>query len=467
MIIGGEPVHAQATYSVTNPSDLSTVGEAPLASTDDLDRAVAAARAAQPGWAAKTDAARADACRDVAKAIEAESAGLARLLTLEQGKPLKGLGSEFELGGCVAWMGAVADFSLPVKTIQDDEKGLVEVHRIPVGVIGSITPWNWPLMIAVWHIASAIRTGNTVVIKPSEMTPLSTLKMVEIMNRVLPAGVVNAVSGKGDIGGAMSAHDGINKIIFTGSTATGKKIMRSAADNLKRLTLELGGNDPGIVLPGTDVNAIAEGIFWGSFINGGQTCAALKRLYVHDDQYDDMCTALSAIAEKIPMGDGLDEANMLGPLQNKAQYDKVIALVEDAKKQGARVLTGGAPMDRPGYFYPVTLLADAKDGMGIVDEEQFGTALPIIRYTDLDDAIARANGLDYGLAASVWGNDPNEARRVAERINAGTVYINQHGAIAPHIPFGGVKGSGIGVEFGVEGLEACTDVKVYNMLRTS
>ena len=465
MVIGGAAVDAKKRFPVINPSDLSIVGQAPLASRDDLDRAVQAAKRAQRSWAAKPDKERAEICKQLASAIEAEAPNLARLLTLEQGKPLKGFGSEYEVGGCVAWMGAVGEFSLPMKVLQDDGQGYVELHRVPVGVVGSITPWNWPMMIAIWHIASAIRTGNAVVIKPSEQTPLSTLKMVEIMNRVLPAGVLNAVAGHGELGAAMSAHPDINKIVFTGSTRTGKMIMKSAADNLKRLTLELGGNDPGIILPGSNVRKMAEGVFWGAFLNSGQTCAALKRLYVHESQYEDMCAALAAIAKQVPMGNGLDEANLLGPLQNKAQFDFVSELVDDAKKQGGRILTGGKPLRTKGYYYPVTIVADVTDGMRIVDQEQFGPTLPIIRYKSVDDAVERANGLEYGLAASVWSDDATNARKVSDKIQAGTVYINHHGAIAPHIPFGGVKGSGIGVEFGVEGLEACTNVKVYNIAR--
>jgi len=464
MIIDGQSVTAAEYFKVINPSTLDVAGYAPQSTLDDLDAAVAAARKAQPAWAALADSERADICRKLSSLITENAAELSRLLTQEQGKPLKGFGSEFELGGCAAWMGAAADFTLPVKVLQDDETGLAELHRVPVGVIGSITPWNWPTMIAIWHIASAIRTGNTVVVKPSEFTPLSTLRMVELMNAELPPGVLNVVCGAGEIGAAMSAHKDIDKIVFTGSARTGRKVMQNAADNFKRLTLELGGNDAGVVLPGADIEKMAEGIFWGAFLNSGQTCAALKRLYVHESQYEELCERLTAIAKAVPMGDGLDESSVLGPLQNENQFNIVKSLVDDAKAHGGRVLIGGEPLPGKGYYYPVTLIADVKDGMRIVDEEQFGTVLPIIAYSDLEDAINNANGLDFGLAASVWG-ESEQARKIANRLEAGTVYINQHGAIAPHIPFGGIKGSGIGVEFGQEGLAACTNVKVYNMAR--
>jgi acyl-CoA reductase-like NAD-dependent aldehyde dehydrogenase len=317
-------------------------------------------------------------------------------------------------------------------------------------------------MIAVWHVVPAIRTGNTVVIKPSPFTPLSTLRMFELINEHLPPGLINTLAGGDELGARLSEHPGIGKVVFTGSIATGKKVMASAAPTLKHLTLELGGNDAGIVLPDADPKKIAEGLFWGAFINSGQTCAALKRLYVHESIYDATCQALVEYARNVPVGDGMIETNRLGPLQNERQYKRVIELVEDAKAAGARVLIGGAPLKGPGYFYPITIVADARDGTRLVDEEQFGPVLPVIRYTDLEDAIRRANGTEFGLCASVWGQDPAKTAEVAARLEAGTVYINKHADIAPNVPFGGIKCSGLGVEFGEEGLEAYTTIKIIN-----
>lgn len=463
MTINGEAIVSEDRIEVVNPATFETVGYAPLCTGEHLDLAVEAAKAAQILWAARPDGDRSDTCRKLAGIIADNAGELAELVTREQGKPVKIVGSEFELGACQAWMSYAAELEMPVKVLQDDEAVLIEQHRVPVGVVGSITPWNWPLMIAVWHIASALRAGNSVIIKPSENTPLSTLRMVSLLNTVLPKGLLNCVSGKGEIGAAMSAHAGINKIVFTGSTPTGQKIMQSAAGNLKRLTLELGGNDAGIVLPDADPKAIAEGLFWGAFINMGQTCACMKRLYVHDSIYGETCLALAKIASAMPMGNGLDEATVMGPLQNEAQRDIVSAMVEDARNHGGRILTGGKKPSGDGYFYPVTLVANIDHGARLVDEEQFGTALPIIRYSDVNEAIAKANSLNVGLGASVWGSDLEEARRVASQIEAGTVWINQHGQVAPNAPFGGIKGSGVGVEFGQEGLEANTDIKIYNM----
>lgn len=319
------------------------------------------------------------------------------------------------------------------------------------------------MMIAVWQIAPALRMGNTVVVKPSGNTPLSVLALVKVLNEELPDGVLSVVSCGRDVGARLTEHPAIGKVMFTGSTAGGRAIIKSSADTVKRLTLELGGNDAGIVLPDADPQAIAQDIFWGAFLNTGQTCAALKRLYVHDSIYDAVCEELTAVAKAMPMGNGLDESNVLGPLQNKAQYDVVANLVEAAKASGARVLLGGDPVtEQPGYFYPTTLVADIDNDNPLVAEEQFGPALPIIRYNTIDEAVEKANGLDVGLGASVWSSDVAEARKVAARIQSGTVWINRHGAVDPRIPFGGAKQSGYGVEFGVEGLKALGVPQVIN-----
>ncbi|WP_339862933.1 aldehyde dehydrogenase family protein [Paremcibacter congregatus] len=457
--INGAAVPTADHFDIFNPATGDLLGRCPVATEAQLNDAVAAAKAAFQSWRLVSDADRKAACHAMGQVIEDHAEELAKLLTQEQGKPLNGLGSRFEIGGCQAWTHYTADLELPVEVIQDNEEGRVELHRKPVGVVGSITPWNWPLMIAIWHVIPAIRSGNTVVIKPSPFTPLSTLRLVELISGVLPKGVLNVVAGRDNLGQLMSEHKDIQKIVFTGSCATGEKIMASAAPTLKRLTLELGGNDAGIVLPDVDAKAIAEGLFWGAFINGGQTCAALKRLYVHEDVYEDVCAALAEFAGNIPMGEGLDENMILGPVQNKMQYDKVKGLVDDAVAQGARVLLGANPQEGPGYFYPATLLADVSDGMRVVDEEQFGPVLPIIKYSNIEDAIARANASDNGLGGSIWSTDLERAKALAAELECGSAWINKHGMIQPNVPFGGVKGSGIGVEFGEEGLKEYTTIQ--------
>ncbi len=458
--IGGMPVTGEADFGVWNPATGQEAGRAPNMGAADLDRAVAAARAAFPEWSARSDSELQRMCSAVTSRIEEHADELATIITLEQGKPLNGLGSRWEMGGAVAWAGYTTGLSLPVKVLQDNAEGRVELHRKPVGVVGSITPWNFPVMIAIWHIMPALRTGNTVIVKPSPLTPLSTLRLAEIMNEVLPPGVLNVVTGddKGfNLGAAMAAHSDINKIVFTGSIATGQKVMQSAASNMKRLTLELGGNDAGIVLPDADPEKIAEGLFWGAFINNGQTCAALKRLYVHESIHDAVCEALVAYARNVPVGNGMDETSALGPVQNRMQFEKLSRLVADAAHRG-KVLLGGAPGE--GLFFPPTIISGLSNGDALVDEEQFGPALPVIKYDHVDDAIRMANDSRNGLGGSVWSSDISAAKAVAARMECGSVWINKHGAIQPNAPFGGVKTSGLGVEFGEEGLKEYTDIQV-------
>lgn len=384
---------------------------------------------------------------------------IAQVLTREQGKPLNGLGSRFEMGGAQACVGYTASLSLPVKVLQDDNPGRIKLHRKPIGVVGSITPWNWLVMIAIWHILPALRVGNTVVIKPSPYTPLSTLMAMAAMAEILPPDVLNVITSDDravNIGAAMASHPDIRKIVFTGSCVTGEKIMQTAATTMKRLTLEMGGNDAGIVLPDCNPKVIAEGLFWGAFINNGQTCAAMKRLYVHDSIHDAVCDELFAFAKNILMGSGLDEASVLGPVANGMQFDKVSRLVADATQSG-RILLGGTA-DK-GLFFPVTLVADLPEDASLIVEEQFGPALPIIRYTDLDRAIAAANNSDNGLGGSVWSDDRARARDIALQLDCGSVWVNRHGAIQPNAPFGGTKRSGMGREFGEEGLAEMTKMQ--------
>lgn len=461
LIIDGKKVSTSETFPVINPATEEVAAQCPKATAEHVDQAVAAARRAFPAWSATPDAERSRIIHAIADALEAHQEELTRLLTLEQGKPgvgFAGMGAAFEIGGTLAWAHATADLELPVEVIQDNDEARIEVHRKPLGVIGSITPWNFPLMIAIWHTMPALRSGNTVVIKPSEFTPLTTLRAAEIINEIVPPGVFNIVTGDGSLGAAISNHPDINKIVFTGSTATGKKIMESAAGNLKRITLELGGNDAAIVLPDTDVAAAAPKIFATALFNNGQTCAALKRLYVHEDIYDEMCEALAAIARSVKTGDGSGEVDF-GPIQNKAQYEKVCTIAREAKESGARFLTGGEPTGGPGYFFPVTMVADIADDTRLVAEEPFGPILPILKFSNVEDALRRANDSNNGLGGSVWSGDIERASELASRLECGTAWVNSHAMIQPNMPFGGVKESGVGVEFGRYGLEEYTNIQ--------
>lgn len=460
MIIDGKPHNGGSQFDVLNPATDALVGRVANATQDDLEAAVAAAQKAFAIWSTASDVDRSAACTQIADAFEAHHEELAQLLTAEQGKPLVGRGSRGEINQSIVWSRHTATLNLEPEVIQDKPEGRVIKLRKPLGVVGSILPWNAPAMIAVWHILPAIRSGNTVVVKPSPIAPLTVMRMIELMQDILPAGVVNVLTSDDqdyNVGAGLSTHPDVAKIVFTGSTDTGVRIIKSAADTVKRLTLELGGNDAAIVLPDSKPKDIAEQIFWGAFLNTGQTCVAIKRLYVHDDIYDEMCAELTAYAKTVPMGNGADEANLLGPLTTQAQYDTVARLVEAAKPH-ARILLGGG--EGEGRFYPTTLVADIPNDADLVQQEQFGPALPIIRFTDVEDAIAAANDNDNGLGASIWTNDLDLARSLSPRFQSGPVWINKHPGIQPNAPFGGAKRSGLGVEFAQEGLEEYTQLQV-------
>ncbi|WP_051218491.1 aldehyde dehydrogenase family protein [Nocardioides insulae] len=461
LVIGGEIVETKQSFGVINPATGEVFAQAPAASPEDLEAALRAADEAFVPWR-EDEQVRRTALHAAADALEAATDRLATVLTAEQGKPLAD--SATEVAVAAMWLRYYAELDLKPEVVQDDDQGYAEVQRRPLGVVGAITPWNFPLTLAVWKIAPALRAGNTLVVKPSPYTPLATLVLADVLRQVLPAGVLNVVTGEDGadpLGARLVEHPLVRKVSFTGSTATGKRVMAAAATDLKRVTLELGGNDPAIVLPGTPIEQIAPTLFWGAFGNNGQICLATKRVYVHSSQRDALVDALAQIADSIVVDEGTVPGAQLGPLNNEPQWKRVTGLVEDAVSRGARVAAGGRPLDRPGYFYAPTILTDIEDGTALVDEEQFGPALPVIAYDEVDDAVARANRSNYGLTASVWSEDPNEAAKIAEQVDAGQVSINVHGgAVRPDLPFGGHKWSGIGVENGPWGLYGFTELRV-------
>lgn len=456
--IGGKEAPAAATFEVVNPATEEVLGAAPAVSAEQLDAAVTSAHEAFGAWRRDEDARRA-ALVAAAGVLEANAAGLAALVTAEQGKPLHE--ATMEIYGAGYWLRYYASLGLPAEVVQDDENGFAEIHRRPLGVVAAITAWNFPVMLAFTKAAPALRAGNTVVVKPSPYTPLATLAAGALLRGILPDGVLNVISGPDPLGAALTAHPLVRKVSFTGSTATGKKIAQSAASDLKRLTLELGGNDPAVILPGTDISKIAADVFSGGFLNNGQTCAAIKRVYAHESQYDDVVAALAEIARQVKVGEGNEEGVQYGPLISRPQLERVAGLVADAVSNGAQVAAGGQLMPRPGYFYQPTILAGLSDGAAIVDEEQFGPALPVIAYQTVPDAVDRANHTHFGLTASVWADDPAAAARVAAEIDAGQVSVNGHATGGrADLPFGGHKWSGIGVENGPLGLHSFTETQV-------
>ena len=459
MTIGGDTVPATDSFGVINPANGEVFAHAPECTRSQLDAAFDSAAKAQHQWK-RDEGVRRQVLLAMADALFAAAGELAPILTAEQGKPLAE--ANIEVFASAIWCQYFANLETPAQVIQDDAEAFVEVVRRPIGVVAAITPWNYPLTLAFWKIAPALLAGNTLVLKPSPFTPLATLKVAEVLRDVMPAGVLNTVSGGDQLGAWMTGHPVPRKVSFTGSIATGKLVAQSAAPDLKRVTLELGGNDPAIVLDDADPALVSRAIFAAAFANNGQVCSAVKRVYVPEALYDEVLDGLTAQAAAVKVGDGTEPDSKLGPINNAPQFERVKELVADALSHGARATTGGSAMDRPGYFFEPTILTDVHDGMRIVDEEQFGPALPVIPYRDIDDVVERANGTHFGLSGSVWGADEDRAAAVAGRLECGTAWINTHLALAPQQPFGGFKWSGIGIENGPWGLAEFSEVQAVH-----
>lgn len=456
MTINGERVPSEQEFGVVNPATGEVFSTAPDASREQMEQAVAAAKAAGRAWA-RDEGRRVDVLKAAANALDAHVGEIAEILTSEQGKPL--VAAVYEVTETARWIRASADLELSRETILDNDKAHTELRRRPHGVVAAITPWNFPLLLLGWKLGPALRAGNTMVLKPSPYTPLSTLRVGEVLQDALPPGVFNVISGGDALGAWLTTHPDVRKISFTGSVATGKLVAAAAAPDLKRFTLELGGNDAAIILDDADPATIAAGVFWGGFINCGQICAGIKRVFVPEHMHDDVVEAIADRARRVRMGPGTEPKMQLGPIQNKMQFDRVSGLVSDALAGGATAVTGGKAMDRPGYFFEPTILTGVSEGMRIVDEEQFGPAMPILTYATLDEAIDRANATMFGLSGSVWSSDIERAAKVAEELDCGTAFVNDHLALSPEVPFGGSKWSGIGVENGPWGLEEFTQLQ--------
>jgi len=459
--INGRGETSGASFDVINPATGQPFAKCPDASRAQLDAAVDAARRAFPGWRSISFEERRQHLMRFGRAFKERVEELIPLLVREQGKPLAS--ARAELSYTPLQIDRLCALEVKSEVLRDNEKGRIELRYRPLGVVGIITPWNVPISIAIGRITQALYTGNTAIQKPSPYTPLTTLRMGEIARETLPPGVLNVIAGGDQLGPWMTSHPGIDKISFTGSVSTGKKVLASASTNLKRVTLELGGNDAAIVLEDVDPVKVASEIFWAAFANCGQICLAIKRLYVHDSIYEPFCQALANLARNVKVGDGLDPEVQIGPIQNKMQYEKVLEFLEDTKRVGARILAGGNALDRPGYFVAPTIVADIKEGTRLVDEEPFGPILPVIRYSDLEDVTRRANDTRYGLGGSVWTNDLKKGAEIAARLEAGTTWVNQHSLPDPHVPFGGAKESGLGREYSVLGLKSYMEAQVINL----
>lgn len=462
MTIDGAPQSASATIDVFNPATRAVIAKVPDAGLAQLDAAVAAARKAFPAWAASSLAQRQRALNGVAEIIEANAEAFMALLTREQGKPRAG--AEWEIMGSAIWCREIAKQALPEEVLEESAQRRVVTQFTPIGVVGAITPWNFPVLLAIWKIAPALLTGNCIIVKPSPFTPLTTLKLGELCRELLPPGVLQVLSGGDDLGKGMTAHPGIDKIAFTGHTETGKSVMRSAAGTLKRITLELGGNDPAVVLPDIDVKAVAPQLFWAAFQNNAQFCNSTKRLYVHEDVYDELLAELVAYTKTVKVGDGGSADTQLGPIQNEPQYRKVLEYFEDCVRHGHRFAVGGqVDASAKGWFLPVTLVDNPPEDSRIVAEEPFGPILPVLKWSEEEDVVRRANDTRYGLGASVWGRDLEAVQRIGSRLQAGTVWLNEIHQYSPYQAFGGHKESGIGCENSLHGLAEYTNWRTITL----
>jgi acyl-CoA reductase-like NAD-dependent aldehyde dehydrogenase len=460
LVVDGRLVPTAATLTVVNPSTGAPLGRCPAASPELLDQAVRAATRAGTGWAADPQA-RAEALRTVAAVITENRELLARTVSLETGVPIRD--TRLEASGAAAFAQYRASAALPVDRVHDNTRQRVSVHRARIGVIGAIIPWNAPLLISAEKISTALAAGNTVIVKPSPLAPMTTVLLASLLADHLPPGVLSVLPGDDRLGESLVAHPAVGMISFTGSIQAGRAIMAAAAPRLKRLSLELGGNDAAIVLPDVDIPKVAAKLFQGAFYRAGQVCAAIKRLYVHQDAYQPLVAELAKIADSVVVGDPFDPDVTMGPISNQAQFDRVQAVTEDAVAAGGSIVAGGHPVDRPGYFYRPTIVTGVGPDTALVADEQFGPVLPVLPFTDLDEAIQAANDTEFGLGASVWTTDLARGESVALRLDAGSVWVNRHGLVSPEVPFGGTKQSGVGRANGQIGLDHYCELKTVSI----
>jgi len=459
-IVDGRRLESSRRMHISDPVTGEELASVTDTQRDGLDQTVQAAKAAFPLWSSKTWSERRDLLANAIEELKAYTEELCTILTAENGRPY-GM-AQWE----IAWMletyaPALLQMELPDVTWYEPSVGRITKRYVPLGVVAAISAWNLPFLLSFTKVLPSLLTGNTVVLKPAVFTPLTVLRAADYMREFLPPGVLNVISGGDDLGPWMTSHPGFQKISFTGSSETGRKVFASAAPTLKHLTLELGGNDAGIVLPDADSHAIAEHLFRSMFMLSGQGCVTLKRLFVHESMYEALTEALISCAQHQKLGDGFDPKTTLGPLQNRPQFARLQTTWKEIQQAKAPVLyQGDVPSQGVGLFFPVTLLDNPPAEADYVLRENFGPLRSVIKYQDLDEAIRLANGTPYGLGASVWGKDPELLDSVARRLDAGTVWINQHLNAHPSMPFSGHKNSGIGIELSEDGLKQFCNVQV-------
>ncbi|KAL1883937.1 hypothetical protein Daus18300_000045 [Diaporthe australafricana] len=451
-IINGEKRTASKSHQVTDPRTGEPLWDAPIASTQDLEEAIVAANKAFKTWGRTTVAERQNALRQVVDVVNSNQAELSGYAMRETGK--SSLMGQIEIGNTGRQIEAIINQALEDYVQHEDDKVKIVATHPPLGVVGAICPWNFPVILSTLKIASALITGNCCIVKPSPFTPYAVLRLIELCMPVLPPGVLQAVNGGADLGALMTTHPGIAKISFTGQTSTGKKVMASCASTLKKVTLELAGNDAAIVCPDVDVAEAVSKTATGSFFNAGQMCVATKRIYVHEDIYDDFLAKFVAeTREKYRIVEDAGVPTVFGPVSNKLQYDTVTRVIADAKKRDVRMeVFDSEKVPATGFWVPATVVVNPPEEALVVQEEQFGPVIPILKWRDEDDVLARANLDNAGLAAAVYAKDLSRAESLARRIESGSVYINTFELPNENAYFSGMKDSGLGGEMGKQGL---------------
>lgn len=463
MLIDGTLRDGAMALDVINPATGQVFVSVPRADEDQALTAIAAAKQAFSAWGAKTYAERATYVTALADAIERRIDVFAPMLTREQGKPL--VDARFEMDWVVGQLRYHAAQVLEPEVLRENASEKIIEQRSPYGVVAAIAPWNYPVWILIAKVGAALMTGNTVIAKPAPTTPVTTLMLGELAADIFPAGVFQTLIDQNDLGPVLTSHPDVDYVSFTGSTVTGKKVLGSSVETLKRTTLELGGNDAAIILDDADIKIVAAKVYRAAFLNAGQICFAAKRIYVPNAMLDALVAEMIVLAKAEKVGNGMDAATTMGPVQNKAQYDKVRSFIAEARASGT-VVVGGEDISGGGYFIAPTIVTGLADDARLVAEEQFGPVVPILGYDDLEALIARANDTELGLGGSIWTSDPERGISVASRIESGTVWVNTHVALPFDVPFGGAKQSGLGQQGGIEGMKDFTQVRIVNAVLT-